>query len=126
MIQLKDSEMKGTKFQNVVIQHNSSSPYGGLIKSYDSTIFDMVIENLKTNSSSDNMYRNVLEMHGGRIYQCSFDECSLSRDSYLYLGKEQVVQSDFSFSNFHSNYGWKNPGDRFAEQSQTQEEIFDL
>lgn len=128
LIQLKDSEMKGTKFENVVIQHNSSSPYGGLIKSYDSTIFDVMVENLKENSSSSSSWRNVLEIHGGRIYQCIFDECSLYSDSHLYLGMEQVVQSDFSVSNFQSrnNCEWKNPGDRFAKQSQTQEEIFHL
>lgn len=130
LIQLKDSEMKGTKFKNVVIRHNSSSPYGGLIKSYDSTIFDMSVGGLRTECNNNSSYRNILEIHGGRIYQCRFDNCRLMQDSYLYLGLENAVQSDFSVSNFCDKRGtnWKNNRgyDHRSEVSQTQEEIFHL
>lgn len=108
LIYLLDSNIVDTVFSNIVIKHNSSSPFGGVLKAKNTVMKDVIFEGITTKSSSKNSYRRVFDFEGGRLVNCSFKNCSLAKDSYLLTIASDTSKSQLVVERLNSNYGQEN------------------
>lgn len=98
-----DSEVSGTEFKNITIQHNANTPYGGFLKAKNSVFANIFVDSLVTQSNSIDEWRMVIDIYGGRMAGCKFNDCNLSCDSYLFTFSEGAVKNHISIENLISN-----------------------
>lgn len=107
---LLDSSISETFFNNISIQHNSSSPYGGILKAKNTVLKNVTFEGMTTKANSCSSYRRVFDFEGGRLVNCSFKNCSLSNDSYLLTISSDTLKSQLLVERLNSNYDQENTG----------------
>lgn len=105
---LLDSHITETIFNNISIQHNSSYPYGGILKAKNTELKNVTFDGMITRSVSDSSYRRVFEFDGGRLVNCSFKNCSLAADSYLLTISPDTPKSQVVVKRLNSNYNQEN------------------
>jgi hypothetical protein len=116
LFQLLNCEVTEITFQDVTIQYNSSTPYGGLLKAKDCTIHDMTVLRLNTYASCYAGPSSLICVYGGRIFKCNFLECTLSSYSFLFTGDVSAVYSDLNVESFESDvFDWNDTKRRFYD-----------
>lgn len=103
-----DSEVSGTEFKNITIQHsNNGRPFGGFLKAKNSVFANIFVDSLMTQFDTDYDCRRVIDIYGGRMIDCKFNNCNLSNCSYLFTFSEGTVKNHISIENFCNNDSWK-------------------
>jgi len=110
LFQFMDCEIENVIFEDVSIQHNFEySGGGGLLKALNCPIREMTVQRLITKADWSRT-RNIIDLYGGRIYNCEFLDCKLDGTSYLLTSSEKTVKSNLVVKNLQSefNSNWEN------------------
>lgn len=100
---LLDSHITETIFNNISIQHNYSCPYGGILKAKNTVLKNVTFDGMTTRSGSRRFCRRVFDFDGGRLVNCSFNNCSLARDSYLLTISSDTPKSQVVIERLNSD-----------------------
>lgn len=120
----KDSTICNSKFVGISIQHNASSPYGGVVKSQNCSYIDTVFKKIETKSSRDSSYRRVFDLAGGIVESCRFEDCTLAKDSYLLTISNEIKKNQISVVNLCSNYSEYNNAYHKNDSDFTIDQVF--
>lgn len=135
LIQLKDSEMTRVEMKKCFLKSRSTYGYGemyyygGLIKSYNSTLLQITTEEIgQENGGEDECLRCncIIKMFGGRVDNWRINKVRLYRGYYCFF-HDGAVKSHINVSD--SSYVYKRGSDEdviFKWGEPTQEQIFHL
>lgn len=105
IIQLKDSKMENTEFDNVCITTNNNCRYGGFLRCLDSDIHKIKVCNMDVTFPDYYNRRTLLFLDGGRFYESIFENFLLKIDGIFIVYKENsAIIEDIQKENiqFHS------------------------
>ena len=107
LIFLQDSKILRTEFENITLDSKGYGDSAGFMKVKNCEITKMTITGLVTEGCFYG-YRRVIDVYGGRIYDCRFNKCRLAGKEYLFTFSDNAVSSELEIDNLFSDTDWNN------------------
>ena len=99
MFYFKDSTISNSKFVGISIQHNASSPYGGVVKSQNCSYIDTVFKKIETKYKVKYNKYVVEYINHDNIINSNYDDKNIVIDNIYSNNKEDATVDNIYSSN---------------------------
>lgn len=108
IIQLKDSKMENTEFDNVCITTNNENRYGGFLRCLNSVIHKIKVHDISVAAKYG--CRNLLDLEGGRLYESTFEDVDLTTPGTFFVRTwnnaivENISTANINYASYSSSF----------------------